>query len=125
MTEERRTQGDRRAPTTVSVRRLEGKVDQVIKRQNQMYLNGDAAALRDLARFWRESGAQLQKLVEVAPTIIAAVEHDADMAAFWRVTKRALNPLKPLGALIWALVVSAATAIVWNLLTTNHAFLHH
>lgn len=117
MPAERRTIGERRAPTTVSVRRLEGKVDQVIQRQDEMYLNGDAAALRDLAKFWRESGAQLQALVDVAPTIITAIQRDADIAAFKRVLRRYLNPLRPVGALVWAGIVSGVGALVWNLVT--------
>ena len=119
MASERRTTGERRAPTTVSVRRLEGKIDEVIKRQDAMHLNGDISALREMAAFWRESSPQLRQLVQVAPTIIDAVERDRDMAAFWRVTRRIFNPLRPLGAFLWLLFTTVATAIVWNIVTRH------
>jgi len=120
MPSERRITGDRRAPTTVSVRRLEGKVDQVIKRQDEMYLNGDAAALRDLAKFWRDSGSQLQRLVEAAPSLIEAIERDTEMRVFWKVMRRHLNPLKPIGAFVWLLITTVGSATVWNIATAQH-----
>lgn len=117
MGDERRTQGERRRPAAVSVRRLEGKVDRVVERLDAMHLNGDITALREMAQFWRQSGPQLKALVGVAPSIIAAVQRDNDLAAFWRVTRRILNPLRPAGALAWTVIGTIAAALIWDFFT--------
>jgi hypothetical protein len=138
MSGERRTSGDRRAPTTVSVRRLEGKIEELAdqvkqdreatnkntERLDALHLNGDITALRDMAEFWRKSGPHLRQLVAVAPSLVEAVERDTDMRIFWKVLRRLFNPFKPLGALLWAGFVTLATAIVWNFATSGHTLFH-
>jgi len=96
-----------------SLRRLERKVDTLTERIDLLNLNGSAATLKRLA----EQSDHLLELASVAPTIVAAVERDADMAAFWRVMRRYLNPLRPVGAFIWLLATTIVSATVWNVIT--------
>src|SRR4029077_4523724 len=121
--------GERRAPATVSVRRLEGKVDELAsqvrqdrgatakntERVDNFTLNGSARALSGLASV----ADQLTKLAIIAPRLIEIIERESDRAAAHRYIRRVLNPLKPFGALVWLLFTTVVTAIAWNLLTRH------
>jgi hypothetical protein len=110
-----------------SMRGLERKVDRLAdeivedrkathdlgKRIDTLNLNGSAPALKKLA----ENADQLLKLAEVAPLLVEAVERDTDMRIFWKVTRRILNPVKPVGAFIWLLITTVTSAIAWNFVT--------
>jgi hypothetical protein len=85
------------------------------KRLDAINLNGSAAALKRLA----DNTDQLLRLAEVAPILVEAVEHERDLAIWWKVTRRFLNPLKPLGALIWGLFATVVGATLWNLITKH------
>lgn len=100
----------------VSFTRLERKVDQLAARMDTINLNGSAATLMKLA----QNADALLKLAEVAPLLVTAIEHERDLATWWKVTRRFLNPLRPLGALIWTVIGTIIASLVWNLLT-NHA----
>ena len=95
-----------RAATT----KLASKVDQQTERIDTLNLNGSAVALKQLAA----NTAQLLKLAEVAPRLVEAAEHKADVAAFWRVVRRYLNPLKPVGGVFWTVAGTIIAAVVWN-----------
>lgn len=111
----------------ISFRRLEGKVDELATiveqdrnathdlgvRINTLNLNGSAPALKKLA----DNAGALLELAKVAPSLVEAVERDTDMRIFWKVLRRLLNPVKPIGAFIWLLFTTIVSAIAWNLVT--------
>jgi len=119
--------GERSPHQAASLKRLERKVDQLLvaveqdreatarntRRLDTINLNGSAAALKRLA----DNTDQLLKLAEVAPIVVEAIERERDFATWWKVTRRVLNPLKPIGAFIWLLFTTVAAAIAWNLVT--------
>jgi hypothetical protein len=102
---------------SASLRRLERKVDELgrgvihlAERVDTLNLNGSAPALLRLA----QNSDQLLKLAEVAPRITAAVERDQEWATWWKVTKRTLNPLRPIGAFLWTVIASVAALVIAN-----------
>lgn len=112
--------------------RLEAKVDGLAAGQQSLServdaykLNGKAPALvlladcaPDLLKL-AQAADQLVSLANAAPGIIAAVERDADMAAWSRVTRRFLNPLRPVGAAIWAVLGTVIAALIWDLFVVH------
>jgi|SRR5579859_2949316 len=127
MATERRTSGDRRTPTTVSVRRLEGKVDllaqevekdrhattELGQRVDRLNLNGSAAALHRLAA----NSDKLLKLAETADYIIAAIDHRKEQEIISRWLRRILNPFaSKFGALLWLLFSAVVFAYIANLI---------
>lgn len=115
MTEERRSPSQRLDAVEKNTARIDGKVDVVIERLDHLGLNGDAEAIREIARHLPE----IRKLVDLVPILAAIAKEKAETVAFWAVVRR-ITFWDRGGKKVWGVLFAAAAAGFFGAL-----FLHY
>lgn len=90
------------------LRKTVNRHDKIIKAIPQ---NGTLESLKLLAKITPE----LQEVANHSKSIIAMADARRQDEVFWSGLKKRLNPLKPIGATIWTLILAAVSGTVYEL----------